>query len=511
LIWGTGCGKEDTNITILQPNLPDDFLSEVTILPNPYNLSPLTALLEFSTKEAVSIQLRVIGLHGSASDVNRVFPDLRQNFSLPVVGLYPNHLNQIELSLFNESGEAIIQQILTIQAEEQLPQLPIININKIDESRLTSGWNLVNYFGHTGQIFPQRPFMFDEFGDIRWYLDFQSDPRLANLFFDNGLNQLQNGNFIFGDVNTGVLYEITLLGEIVERMDLNRSGLGFHHSVVEKSDGQLIVTVDDLTKNTVEDVIVEIDWQGRKSITNKWDLNESLDNTRTVWESDISNIAEDWFHANSTAYDTRDNTIIVSGRTQGVVKLTAANEVVWILAPHKGWRTNGRGEDLNQFLLQPLDSDGQPIEDMEVLGGEKNHPEFEWAWYQHTPVLLPNGNLSLFDNGENRNYKPDEKYSRAVEYAIDETNKTIQQVWTYGKERGLAAYSRIVSKTTYHESTDNVLFTPGAILFSGLNYGKVIEINRLSDEIIFEATIIAPMTNFNVTFHNVQRIRPFLE
>jgi hypothetical protein len=47
--------------------------------------------------------------------------------------------------------------------------------------------------------------------------------------------------------------------------------------------------------------------------------------------------------------------------------------------------------------------------------------------YQHDAKLLPNGHLTLFDNG---NYHVPQ-FSRAVEYAIDETERTATLVWQY--------------------------------------------------------------------------------
>ena len=119
-------------------------------------------------------------------------------------------------------------------------------------------------------------------------------------------------------------------------------------------------------------------------------------------------------------YSSDDNEIIVSGRTQGIVKLSAQNEVSYILAPHREWNTSGNGTELSQFLLTPLDANDEPITDTDVLDGSENHPDFELSWYQHSPILMPNGNLMVFDNGDNRNYTNFGPYSRAVEYRSEE-------------------------------------------------------------------------------------------
>ena len=52
-------------------------------------------------------------------------------------------------------------------------------------------------------------------GAIRWYLDFSRHPELANLFYDNGVERLANGNLYFGDRSTGRVLELDMLGRIV--------------------------------------------------------------------------------------------------------------------------------------------------------------------------------------------------------------------------------------------------------------------------------------------------------
>ena len=136
-----------------------------------------------------------------------------------------------------------------------------------------------------------------------------------------------------------------------------------------------------------------------------------------------------------------------------------SNNVKWILAPHKDWGSNRRGEDLSQLLLRPLDASGKVITDTTVAYGSTLLPDFEWNCYQHSPIQLPNGDLMIFDNGTNRTLDPVDgnnalngatgKYSRAAEYKIDPKAMTVQQVWQYGKERYVECYSSIVSSVQY--------------------------------------------------------------
>ena len=203
-------------------------------------------------------------------------------------------------------------------------------------------------------------------------------------------------------------------------------------------------------------------------------------------------------------HDDRDNTIIVSGLYQGVVKLDYDNNVKWIIAPHLEWGENRRGEDLNEFLLQPLDAQGHPIEDEDVINGLANHPDFEWNWHQHAPFITPDGNVMFFDNGEKRNLTFTGPYSRGVEYKIDEEAMTIQQVWQYGKERGAETYAEIVSDVDYLPITGNILYAPGARVDNGGGFvgGRVIEVNYETKEVVFEARLNGP----EICFHRAERI-----
>ena len=507
LVGFYACSDDETPET---PETPGPFqesevVAAIGVQLNPTGYAPLTAQVSLQTNQEVTVEVVVVGKNGNASNIVQRFEELDNDFELDIVGLYPDYENELAFTFFDTSGQVLETESIPVQTARAINDMPGITI---DQPSNTSELqlNLVNYFGFNRNFRPQRPFIFDQFGDIRWYLDFSLHPILFDLFYDNGMTPLQNGNLLFGDGRTQSIYEVDFLGRIINSWDLQ--GNGFHHHVIEKPDGNLLVTINDATKPTVEDVIIEID-RSSGQFTTVWDLNESLDNSRRAWPTDLADLNVDWFHANSIEYSAQDDEIIVSGRTQGIVKLNKENEVSYILAPHREWGTAGNGADLSQFLLTPLDAQGQEITDPDVLDGRVNHPDFEWSWYQHSPILMPNGSLMVFDNGDNRNYINFGPYSRAVEYKIDEENKTIQQVWSYGKERGEETYSRIVSKVSYVPDNNSVLFTPGSSVSSGVPSGKVVEVDYDTEQVIFEATIIPPNTVFNISFHNVLRISSF--
>jgi arylsulfate sulfotransferase len=510
LVMAAGCGDENPTVPPPPETPPtvdplptvQEILVRERVLPDITGYAPLTATIEVETEIPVSLTIRVAGIHGPDSDVSHRFPELDTAHRILVLGLYADRENTVELTFSDDRDRELGTRSYTIQTPPLSPHMPSIDIERADFSQMAPGMTLVSYYGNDGDPMPHRPFIFDRYGDIRWVLDYEGHPELGDLDFDNGMERLANGNLYFGDQNGDRIYEIDMTGQIVNTWDM--PGFEFHHEVLEKPDGNFLVTVDNQTIDTVEDHVIEID-RNTGSIVKVWDLRQSLDRNRRTWSDRFA----DWLHVNAITYDERDDTIVVSGRHQGTVKLTAANEVVWILAPHRGWFRSGDGTELTQFLLQPLDAAGLPITDPAVLGGDENHPDIEWSWYQHAPLLTPGGNLMVFDNGDNRNYTLAQTYSRAVEYDIDPVALTVRQVWSYGKARGPVTFSRIVSDVDYRPEEDHVFFSPGAVDF-GRNYGKVVEVDRATEEVLFEATISPPAPNF-VTFHRTERLSLYPE
>ncbi len=470
-----------------QPEIVDQ-----SVVVNPSGGAPLTALIRLETSVPTRAALWIAGKNGPSSDVVHAFDSVATHHELPVLGLYIHYDNTVQLTLYNAAGAYLGSSAIVIKTFAGDPYLPDIRIDYSSGGKMP-GMTMVGY------IAEYIPFVFDEFGDIRWYLKYPDSSVLSPLKLDVGIDRLRNGNFFFANRYTDIIYEIDVLGNILDSWSF--PGYRFHHHVMEKPNGNFLVTVSKTGLATVEDHLIEID-RITKQVVAVWDFRSSLQPGRKTLISD----SVDWIHVNAVEYDESDQCVIISGRHQGVVKLTPNNQVVWILAPHKGWGLAGDGTDLTTKLLTPLDAGNQPITDTAVLSGFSNHPDFEWNWYQHATKLNPKGTLTLFDNGYRRNYTQTSFYSRAVEYEIDEGNMTVRQVWQYGKNRGTDTYSDIVSDVDYLPGANRVVFSPGAVE-NPLKYGKVVEVDYLSSTVYFEATIIPPASYpRHPTFHRTQRL-----
>lgn len=116
----------------------------------------------------------------------------------------------------------------------------------------------------------------------------------------------------------------------------------------------------------------------------------------------------DYIHVNSIWFDELDGNIIASCReTSEVIKINrTTGDLVW--------RMGGKH---NEFTF------------INGIPGNTDPPMFQ---EQHSARRLANGNLTIFDNGYAPNVPGmDRPYSRAVEYVIDEVNKTATLVWQF--------------------------------------------------------------------------------
>ncbi|MCX6929997.1 MAG: aryl-sulfate sulfotransferase, partial [Verrucomicrobia bacterium] len=152
-----------------------------------------------------------------------------------------------------------------------------------------------------------------------------------------------------------------------------------------------------------QSILQEVDVDG--NVVFQW---RSLDHIPVTDTYKPNSKGLDYIHVNSIWFDELDGTIIASCReTSEVIKISrVTGEVVW--------RMQGKH---NQFAFT------------NAIPGNTDPAYFQ---EQHSARRLPNGNLTIFDNG----YAPtvpgmDRPFTRAVEYVIDEVNKTAALVWQY--------------------------------------------------------------------------------
>lgn len=423
--------EETEDMLVHQENLEKEFttteentIDNPKIIVNPYEISPLTALILFETRDLTAPTVTIVGEDESTTFTKTFTPNKKH--VLPIYGLYPDRNNEVIITL---NGEDYTFHIQTDPLPEDfaLPTDVTANKEELDQEL---------YFvtpssqGYTAA--------YDINGDVRWYLT-------ENMIWD--VQRLRNGNIMLSSnrlINppyyTTGLVEMDLTGKIYYEYVLPG---GYHHDVYELENGNLLVASNDFDSGTVEDYIVEIE-RDTGNIVKRIDLKEILpmDEGKNLMATDY-----DWFHNNSVWYDSDTNSITLSGRHQDAVVNIDYNslEINWIVGSHDGW-----SEEYQKYFLDPIGDD------------------FEWQWAQHAAMILPNGDLFVFDNGNNRSkteedsVKASDNYSRGVIYHINTIDKTIEQVWEYGKDRGSEFYSPYISDVDYLEE-DHYLIHSGGI------------------------------------------------
>jgi len=487
-----------TDNTLLEiPTLAESFKVEKVTL-NPTTYAPLSARINASFPVEGKLKMRILSKDEEIPDITHEFTTYGYNHQIDIHGLYHDHLNTVYITFTDKDGKERLTDTIEIQTENisKIINTTVKSI-QVNASKMEPGLFLISYIG--GTLYDaHRPYLIDGKGNTRWLLAFAHHPELVKLIAGNGFKRMKNGNFIAGGRENQMLYEINMVGDIINRWDLEPLGIGFHHEIMELPNWNLLFTATkfgdkkpDGSEATM-DYVIELHRETGTIVT-AWDLKQSLDVTRDLLRVDQA--ANNWAHGNGLVYLEDEDAILLSTRFQGFAKLDRNNKVKWILSPQKGWSKNGQGEVLKNYLLNPLDTQGNPISDKEILDGNTPGDDFEWNWTSHSPRLLPNGNLLIFDNGYMRHYQRDMQngYSRAVIYKIDEENKTVQQVWQYGKERGNECYAYAGGSVEYLPETGNIMFAGGMnVLTSEGRGGRVIEINPQTNEIVCEIEIKPP-------------------
>lgn len=410
----------------------DDYTFEHPFIKvNPYGNSPLTALVAFTTSEPQTIKVAIKGKDDLTSF--NFTTNKNTNHLIPIYGLYANSINPVTLTL--EDGKTQTIQLQT----EALPDDFILPTNVSYDETLSSSDLFFYTPSSTGYTAA-----YDLNGDVRWYLT------TANVW---EINRLQNGNLILSSNRTvsepyymAGLMEMDLLGKVY--VEYVFPG-GYHHDVFELENGNFLIAGNNPNKNVVEDYVIELD---RKTgdILKNWDLSSILPTTAGKSENWTEH---DWFHNNSVYYDSLTDAIILSGRHQdAVISLDyETGNLNWIIGDSTNWP-----DSIKPYFFTPIGDN------------------FEWQWSQHSAKVLPNGDLFIFDNGNNRSKNPLEyvdashNYSRGVIYRVNPDEMKIEQIYEYGKELGASFYSPYISEVDYLGQNHYIVHSGGIGTVNGV-------------------------------------------
>jgi hypothetical protein len=418
--------------------------------------APLSALARIEAREPFRVELVVHGLDDN--DLIIAFDALSARQDIPVLGLYPDHVNQVEFRLKGKSGRTFLQteKIVT----KPLPSIfPEIQFERHFPDLIAPGMIFLHlgHYDESGDFYPL-PCAVDNYGRVRWFYDGS---------IGHVLERLENGKLLIHEDDT--LVEIDMLGKPSGRRW--KLDTGIHHDALELPDGRLLVLSS--SPGSFDDGMVEVDRESGRHLR-YWDFRDILDEFRPRQPRNLEEA--DWLHLNGLDYDPRNDSVILSGRDQSAVVRIGrkSGELEWILGNHDFWK-----DRFSPFLLEPQ---GDP---------------FEWAWGQHAPMVHPeNSNrILIYDNGNKRSYddplEPEDNYSRAVEYEVDTDTMQVRQIWEYGREYGSELYTPFIGDANYLPGGNRL------VCFGGISrnlQGEAMEIFDFENETINNMKISAIIT-----------------
>lgn len=455
------------------------FTQPPVVSANPNPAVPLGAVLRFSTEEAVRTVIEV----SDGKHKWKLTYDGSHNpqDGLAVIGMRPGRRHEMRVSIRDANGNiATIPETLeytTPPLPSERAEFPPIRVTVRKPEKMEPGFTLFSprrrRIGDLkfGQSFGML-LAIDAQGEVVWY--YRTDSRISDL------ERLRNGNIMYLTQDYRVV-EIDMLGNVVQTWYASGRPLGptegipiqtlaVHHEVDELPSGNLVIlgvekrAIDNYytsaydakaprkTQNVMGDEIIEFQRDGK--VVWRWKAFDDLDSFRIgyqtfgdYWVRRGFPDTVDWTHANGLLHDERDDSLLVNMRIQSaVLKLDrSTGEIRWILGEPSGWP-----KKLQDRVLK--------------LEGETR-----WFHHQHAPVPTPIGTLLLFDNGnfQARPFTPPvppaQTYSRAVEYAIDEENMTVREVWASEGPGPDAVVTFAMGDVDWLPETGNVLVHYGFI------------------------------------------------
>ena len=411
-----------------------------------------------------------------------------------LLGLRPATAHTLTVELRDEAGD-IRSRTVTYTSEALPDDMPAFTVTVTDRARVEPGLTLLRLGRYLAMV--------DVDGDVRWWLAAED---LSHAL------RISPRNTVMVHYGRHGIVEYALSGAIVAAWyarngpELPPGGVAvdveaLHHDFDELPDGHWLGLsierrwVEDYPTSETDplappedafvagDVVVEFTPQGE--VRYAVPLLDILDPRRIAndavrgdfWDPfyDFED-TKDWSHANSIWYDVATDEVVVSLRHQdAVVGLRRAamqtyaadlaggtdpldtDVLAWIVAPDANWRA-----PWTDALLRAADPEALPV------------------YHQHSAKILADGQLMLFDNGNDRASAFEtpvpvtEVGSRGATLALNRQARTWSLTWAYGTDGLLFSGSQ--GDCDALPTTGNRLVTFGNVADPSLPEVRVVEV-----------------------------------
>ncbi len=379
-------------------------ISDLTITPNPNSV--LSAYVSWTTTEPSSsvVQFGEGALAWQIEGAGNV-----TEHEVLVIGMHASSTYQIHALSTGASGTVTGDGTFTTEA---LPaQIPEGVISVHDPAKTAPGWTLMNVQKGNGKpsaysSAPAAAVIYDEQGKPVWY-------------FINGTTVERGGAISVDPTDVGVLMgpvqnipsmvtaptEVDWAGnETWTCADLLCGGTDLmSHHAGKLSNGNFIVMRDAQVSGRTSQVFEEFD--PANQLVHTIGVEDAV--------TPFSGASGDWAHGNSITVDLEDDAAYMSFRWLGLIKMTYSTKTIQWHLP-----ASYAGDDVTDSPKMAFDPPTSQFSDI------------------HDPEIHDDGTILFFDNGgftgQIAEGNPGNLHTRAMEYAIDETDPpTATLVWEW--------------------------------------------------------------------------------
>ena len=361
------------------------------VIENPYLISPLSAIVIFTTDEETPIDVTI-------NDQALVRFETSTRHAIPIYGMYDDYDNKILLT--DNKGNTKTLNITTEKASGAR-----IDVRLSDESLSDEFYLVSPDYEYTSA--------YDKNGRLLWYLN-TADNEGAVVF--NG-----DGRFLISDpyqgtggirINYSSFMEMDYLGKVRK---INLTEYGYHHEIVPiKNNTEYLIPGHDEDSPFMQAILYTIDAKTAKP-TNVIDFYSVFHDIAPEWTDSYTKDDKFNFVINGVDYDEKTGDAIISVRSFGMlIRINLeSRQIKWIFTDPKD-----KPEELMQYILKPADDTRYP-------------------YGQHEPKFLADGTISYHNNNidflgaDLHLSKLRNSYASNEILQIDEDKKEVRTLWSY--------------------------------------------------------------------------------
>lgn len=274
------------------------------VILNPYGTNTLSVYVHFTTQTPVSVSYRMWTTDATIPAFARTLynggeDNLSTEHSYQMIGLIPDCVNTVELTLTDESGEQVGMTAFEVTAPALSSGVEVqLDKQTASEQTALSDGLFVSLGADGSSAAYSYALLYDNDGFIRGEIPLD-DYRPDRLNFD--------GESLIIPAAEDQIVWIDRTGRVEQVVSID--GYSMHHDLITQEDGSLLVLASKESKDTEEDIILEVNKDG--SVTELLDLETLFPEYVEACTTDSDKL--DWFHANAITL-AGDDSIILSAR-----------------------------------------------------------------------------------------------------------------------------------------------------------------------------------------------------